>query len=639
MKKNIINFFLLQLLSFSLFAAEDYAFSKIDPALLEGASAVKRYELVRFEIKNAGSAVYYYKTATTILNENGDEYAGWQEGYDDKFTTIHSVNATLYDASGKKIRSLKKAEIKDVSGTGGGTLAGDGRIKHHNFYYKIYPYTVEYEVEIKKDELMFMPSWTPVKNEGYAVENSTFEIVCPSGYQIRYKAFNYKKEPVVTGEKDKIYRWEVKNLPCVEKEFASPAWDEITPTVYVAPTEFEVQGYKGIMNSWLNFGKFQSELNKNRDKLPENVKTKVHELTDTVTDVKRKISILYQYMQKNTRYISIQLGIGGWQPLEASFVADKGYGDCKALSNFMHSLLKEAGINSYYCLIKAGNNNNFYLPDFPSRQSNHALVSVPLEKDTVWLECTSQYLPAGYLSGFTSNRYALMIKDDGGYLVHTPDYSYKDNLLIRKINATLDEGGNLVADIATSYTGMQQDGLFNIINTYSKKEQLDFLKKDIELPSYDIKSFDYKTYLKQIPEIEERLSVEAHDYAQVSGKRIFIQPNLLNKTALEFSDEERINDIELKMGFSDQDSVAIKVPSGFAVEALPSGVNLQNKFGQYKISYKVEDNQIMMTRLFERKAGRFPASDYKELLKMYGDMYKADRGKIVLVKKDGIAAN
>ena len=59
-------------------------------------------------------------------------------------------------------------------------------------------------------------------------------------------------------------------------------------------------------------------------------------------------------MQNNTRYISIQLGIGGWRPFEAAYVASKGYGDCKALSNYMYSLLKEAGILSYYTLVKAG---------------------------------------------------------------------------------------------------------------------------------------------------------------------------------------------------------------------------------------------------------------------------------------------
>src|SRR5437868_938744 len=105
MKKPLVYTFLLQLFAIAVFAAEDnkYAVSKIDPSLLKGASAVKRYELVRYEIKDPGSAVYYYKRAITILNENGDEQADWSEGYDNKFTFINSIDATLYDSEGKKI--------------------------------------------------------------------------------------------------------------------------------------------------------------------------------------------------------------------------------------------------------------------------------------------------------------------------------------------------------------------------------------------------------------------------------------------------------------------------------------------------------------------------------------------------------
>lgn len=108
------------------------------------------------------------------------------------------------------------------------------------------------------------------------------------------------------------------------------------------------------MASWNDFGKFIASLNKGRDQLPENIKVKVDELTRGVSDPLEKIIRLYGFMQQNTRYISIQLGIGGWQPFSAEFVGQKGYDDCKALTNYMQSLIKHAGIKSYYALIKSG---------------------------------------------------------------------------------------------------------------------------------------------------------------------------------------------------------------------------------------------------------------------------------------------
>jgi hypothetical protein len=114
---------------------------------------------------------------------------------------------------------------------------------------------------------------------------------------------------------------------------------------------------------------------------------------------------------------------------------------------------------------------------------------------------------------------------------------------------------------------------------------------------------------------------------------LFISPNLLSKQDLKLRDEERVNDLNFIFEYRDVDTVNIAIPKGFVPEAVPQATEFSNKFGKYQIKYTIEDNKISVTRLFERKAGHFPATDYKELVKMYGEMYKADRGKVVLIKK------
>ncbi len=80
----------------------------------------------------------------------------------------------------------------------------------------------------------------------------------------------------------------------------------------------------------------------------------------------------------------------------------------------MYSLLKEAGITSCYTLIKAGEMPDILPAIFLPSNLIMLFLCVPLQKDTMWLECTSQTLPSGYLGDFTCDRYALLIDETGG---------------------------------------------------------------------------------------------------------------------------------------------------------------------------------------------------------------------------------
>jgi hypothetical protein len=619
----------------SVIKAQEYNVLLIPDTLTKNANAVKRFEELHVIIKSVDKVIIKRKYAITILNELGDKYAVYSNYYN-KSHDLNDISGALFDAFGKKVRSVKKKDIADVSLRDGFSLMRDDRIKTHNFYYRVYPYTVEYSDEQVFEGTYSFPGWTPVEDYNFSVQQSKYILEMSSDYQIRFKQFNYPGQPITTDGTTKTITWEIKNTKAYGREYLEPDFSEITTCVYTAPTDFSYGGYTGDMSSWLSFGKYQAELNIGRDELPSNIKDQVHKLTDGVSDPKEKIKILYQYLQNNTRYISIQLGIGGLQPFDAKYVGTNSYGDCKALSNYMHSLLKEVGINGYYTSVHGGEGEKFFMPDFPSHQSNHVILCVPLGKDTMWLECTDQKIPAGYLGNFTDDRYALMIKDDGGYLVRTPTYGVEDNLKITNINSSLDESGNLIASIKISYKGLEQDNIFSIINNYSKEKVLEFLKKGFNLPTYDIEAFNYTQQKDIIPIVEGNLKLVANNYASVSGKRLFITPNILSQnTAKPSIQDKRKYEIVYPYSFIHIDTVNIQIPSGYTIETMPKDVIINNKFGNYEIHFKTEDQKINCTRLYKRSEGRFPPSDYAELVKYYDDMYKADRSRIVFIKKEG----
>jgi transglutaminase-like putative cysteine protease len=638
MKRSTI--LVIALLNTLLVAAGDgeYAVFKISPILMKGANAVIRKQESRLEINSAKNAVYKDHYVITILNENGDEWADFGEYYD-KLRQINSVEGYLYDMMGKQLKKMKYKDLEDLSGVSGSSLIDDNRIKHHNFYYKVYPYTVEYTVEIEFKATLFFPMWSPQGKENMAVEHSTMSIVCPEDYKFRYKAFQYSGDPLITKERNNtVTTWVAKNMTAIIREPNAPMWHELSTVVIFGPTDFQVDDYKGNMASWQDFGKFVYSLKKDRDQLPDNVKKTVHQLTDGL-DTKEKIVRLYQYLQKNTRYISIQLGIGGWQPFDATYVATRAYGDCKALTNYMYSLLKEAGIPSYYTLIRAGSYAGYITDDFPSQQFNHVILCVPQQKDSIWLECTSQTLPAGYLSDFTCNRFALLVDENGGKLVRTPRYGIKDNLENRIVKAVLKDNGTLSVKVNTNYGGLQQDELHQLINNVSKDKVKEYLHEQLDFATYDVLSFDYKENRSALPSIDESLDITVSNYATITGKRLFIIPNVMTRTHQKFSvDTSRKYDIVFNYEYQDLDTVEVELPKGYEAETMPKDVAIKSQFGKYNCSVKLSGNKLYYYRNIERFSGRFPADSYDDLRQFYEAIYKADRNRVVLIKNEQLKA-
>ncbi|HVG16565.1 MAG TPA: DUF3857 and transglutaminase domain-containing protein [Chitinophagaceae bacterium] len=612
----------------------NYAVFNIPDSLLKGSNMVMRMEDMRLDVSN-GEMVLYRKYALTILNESAEEYA-WAVLNYDKLRTVRSFEGTLYDAYGKQLKTLKNKDIQDVSAVNEINLFDDSRRKVHNFGHSVYPYTIEYEMEMKISNTYSMPAWFAQRFPHMAVQKSRFTLVTPEAYKVRFKTFNIKGEPVVKAESGKKgYLWQVQNLRPVTPTYASPLWHELTSVVYPAPVDFEMEGYKGNSSSWEELGKFSLALNEGRDKLPEDILARVKELTNGITDDKEKVKLLYNFLQKNTRYISIQRGIGGLQPFDATFVAKKGYGDCKALSNYMYSLLKAVNIPSHYTLVKAGRDSDdrYLLEDFPLDQFNHIILCVPFGKDTMWLECTSQTTPPGYMGAFTGNRKALLVTNSGGKLVATPRYGVMDNVQMSTITGKISGDGNLQLAVKTSYTGTQQDDIQGMVNALSKEKVKKYLNERLDLSTYDVNEFKYLESRGSLPVIDEQLSLTVSGYAAVSGKRIFIFPNVLNRSTRRIADEERKYDFVFGDEYKEVDSVTLEVPEGYTLEAAPADVNLKTKYGLFTSKVKLVGNQLLYQRVREYYAGRYSAAEKSAIAAFFDSVYKADRSKVVLVKK------
>ncbi len=312
--------------------------ARIPPALKKDAGAVIRNYTLRFEIKNERRAWKKVKQVVTIFEKDQRHYGELMLRYD-KFKKIDGLKGTMYNASGKQIRDLRKKDIKDYSTFSDRSLHEDSRVRVSSLYHDRYPYTVEFTYEISYDGFLNWPTWYAQESKE-PVEHSRFEVLVPKDYDLRFWCNRDTVRPRISeGRKKKLYAWQARNLPKRSKDAFGDELEKVTIIVRIAPAGIELEGYSGGMTSWKRFVGRYHKLSRGNTRQPEAAVRRVQALVDPSADALDKTRKLYRYMQSSTRYVSVPLGIRCWQQFDATYVHERGYGDCKAFSDYTAALL------------------------------------------------------------------------------------------------------------------------------------------------------------------------------------------------------------------------------------------------------------------------------------------------------------
>ncbi|MBB2145209.1 DUF3857 domain-containing protein [Pedobacter sp. LMG 31464] len=629
MRKLIFLTFLAVINSYS-YAQTTYDAAKIPENLTKDAIAVVRNEEQFFDYKSIGSGQVDYKVAITILSKAGDDYAEMAEPYD-KFSSIYNIKATLYDATGKKVKEYKSSDVKDQSLISDYSIFEDNRIKLLKFYSTAYPYTIEYSYSQDFKGILSMPSWRAIKGYNISTEKSVYTIQKNPTLALKFlTSKNLKTDSTKVGDKTQ-YKWSTTNTPAIESEPLSIGLENSVDWVKVSPTQFEYDNTTGNFDTWKNFGAWISKLNENANVLPPATKTQIQSLIKDAKTPKEKMRILYNHLQQNTRYVSVQLGIGGFKPILAEKVAQVNYGDCKALSNYMKALLNEAGIKSN--LIVIGNGMPGLNPNYSSMgQANHMILCVPLEKDTTFLECTSQYSPMGFIGYDNSDRNVLMITEDGGKLVHTPIYNAKDNYQVRKTKINFKEDGTADIDIKSAYGNAQFEDNMRML-LIEPVEQRKRINETNGIPGAELISFKFNQADKALPIMTEEINFKSNQLLTQGGDKAFLTLNLINrKESVPAKIENRKTYFAVSFSYQDDDEISYTLPKGYAVEFLPKDITLTSEFGTYTAKFITKDNTITYTRTQTMTAKKFPPEKYNEFVDFNKKIYQADKQKAVLTK-------
>jgi transglutaminase-like putative cysteine protease len=624
--------------SVSVRAQNVYTAASIPKDLLPYASAVVRNDVISTEVKAVDNVIYHVKRVVTVLNKNGDDEAEINVFYD-KANSIKDMRGAIYDEFGKQMSKITSGNFQDQSAASDFSLFEDSRVKSYQPQSLSYPYTVEYEYEIRSRQSLNFHDWHPVRSTGVAVEKSTFIISSKPDFNIRYKEINIPAAVVITSGEggSKIYTWTAGGIKAVRSEPYSPDPDMYRISVKIAPEKFSYGGMEGTYTNWNDLGKWvYDKLLKGRQELQPETVSLIKQLTADVKDPKDKARKIYEYMQKKTHYISVQIGIGGYQPFLASEVDKLNYGDCKALVNYMQALLRTVNIDSWYCAVAAGYDYKSSLrPDFASMgQANHVILCIPFANDTTWLECTNQKIPFGFLSNFTDDRNVLACTPNGGKLLRTPKYASTNNLQVRKAAFSINDKGELSGQIETLFSGTQYENREELIDK-SETEKLKTVARIYTINNLDITQYGLTQSKTDKPLTTETLKFSAPSYASMSEGKMYFLLNAANRSSrIPAELRNRTTDVYINDGYVDEDEIVYTLPfDTYRTEKMPLNITFNKPFGSYSATMELKGDKLIYMRKIQLLAGTYDKALYTDLVEFFRKVGDADAYSVALVKK------
>jgi len=635
--KNIVGSILLFASLNALSQSNSFAVDQIPDNLKKSANAVIRSYDIEVTLSSSSKMVIKEKRVITILNENGNRNIGAYSYYDNN-SKIKDIKVFIYDRFGNEIKKIKKHDFKDQSAVDGQTLYSDSRVKYLSYTPISYPYTVEFISEILNENTAFIPAFYPLDNYFLSSENSSYVIINPSNLNLRIRKKNFDGLNLFVEENNEKLSYKLSSINAVKPEDFSPSFNDIFPSIMVASEEFTYGGVNAKVKDWASLGKwFNDNLLEGRAEVSAKTQNEVKKLVKGIENPIEKARVVYNYMQENTRYISVQVGIGGMQPISAVNVDKVKYGDCKGLTNYTKSLLDIVGVKSYYTRLYASPSDQTDVDkDFVSfgGQTNHVILNIPMEnKEDIWLECTSQKMPFGYLGAFTDNRDVIVVTPEGGKIKRTKKYETHENLKITNGICYINPEGNIKASTSIISEGIPYDYKYRL-KSDSKRDLVKHYNEEWDyINNLNIVDMEFLNDKNDIS-FTENVIFNAEKFAVLTRNRMLVNVNILNRQTY-IPDRYRNRRLPLKIyrGFTYKDEVEINLPIGYEIELLPNDDFIESKFGQYKRSLEQKnDSTLIFKREFISYEGEFPKEDYSEFRNFYKNITKSDNAKVSLIK-------
>jgi hypothetical protein len=582
-----------------------------------------------------------------ILRPEGREYAlAW--GYVGRESKIGSIRAWCIPKQGKDYEVKDKEAVERSLNEPGGELISDMKVRYLKIPAPDPGNVVGYEVQYDGRPFVLEDDWEfqreiPVKEARYTLQ-------MPAGWEYHANWLNHAKvEPKNIGGNQ--WQWVVTDLPAIRYEHSMPPFTGVAgrmSVAFLAPGAHQKNGFM----TWADMGKWQADLASGRRDISPDITQKVGQITAANMTPQQKLQAIADFMQKNIRYVGIELGIGGYQPHAAADIFNHRFGDCKDKATLMSAMLKQSGFDSYYLIINT--RRGAVMEETPPSIEvfNHAILAIKLPdqvKDDRYqailnhptlgrlliFDPTNEKIPVGFLHGQLQGNYALLVTPDGGDLIRTPQLPGPSNGTVRTGKLTLDATGTLRGDLDETLVGdLASNERYAQVEAQSSKDHIKRIEQEMShsLGLFQITQANMKNLQFNDQPFGYSYSFVAPGYAKQAGQLIIVRPRIVGTRSSDVLEtkEPRRFPVVFPGPEKDSDRFEITMPKGYEVDDLPPPVDVDYGFASYHSKTEVSGNALRYTRTFEIKELTVPMDKMDDLRKFYRIIASDERNTAVL---------
>lgn len=566
-----------------------------------GCTILKQEHRVRIE----GAKLTVTETVEMLVTDRrGEDFTSFYFPYT-KGDKVSVDYAYIADQFGNVIRKLKSSEIVERQYIPESTLYHDEFIRYFSLRHNRYPYRVHCSVTHTRRNFMRLGLIAP---EGRCnIENGLYSIEVPAGQAVRYISRNLA-EPVKNsdGKTDK-YTWEYA-YTYVKPEINQSEESDPAPYMEALPDKFHF-GVPGNYDSWESLGEWVWRLNDGLDALPESERARIDGLLEGVYGDREKARILYHYLQDYNRYVNVSVKLGGLKSYPAEYVCRNRFGDCKALCNYMRAILKYAGIEAYYTLAYSDENIPLFYGGFPNNSFNHILTVVPLQNDTLYLECTSKNLPFNYAGTSNQGRKSLITKSSGSRLIDIPAMMHEDVACSYRYTVECPDDRSSSIGLEARLMGGEFEKFSSFANEVNKNDLEQYLRHGLLGGSFVMESYDIEKPGRDSAFVAFRMKgSNAGSYRKIGSSAITLDPFSIHIPAYE-PPEQRKTDVQLDLPLN----VSVTAEYRFGdveIARCPADIVLESPYGSYTLSFDRSPEGVTVTKTLKIDAGIILIDEY-----------------------------